>query len=95
MRTTLDIEKPVMDELKRLQQVEKKPLGQITSGLLAEALKNRQFSKEQSSPPKLSWVTTDMGARIDISDKEALHRVLDARMPGCRDAGTLLSCCTL
>jgi len=78
MRTTLDIEKPVMEELKRLQQVEKKPLGQITSGLLAEALKNRQLSQERSGPPKLSWMTTDMDARIDVSDKEALHRALDA-----------------
>lgn len=78
MRTTLDIEKPVMDELKRLQKIEKKPLGQITSGLLAEALKNRQISEPRLDPPKLSWVTAEMGARIDISDKEALHRALDA-----------------
>jgi hypothetical protein len=38
MRTTLDLEKPVLDGLRRLQKEEKIPLGKIASRLLAESL---------------------------------------------------------
>lgn len=78
MRTTLDIEKPVLEELKKLQRIEKKPLGQITSALLAEVLQARQAALQSSACPKLEWTTARMGAKVDISDKDALHRALDA-----------------
>lgn len=78
MRTTLDIEKPVLEELKKLQRIEKKPLGQITSALLAEVLQARQAALQTSAFPKLEWTTARMGAKVDISDKDALHRALDA-----------------
>lgn len=78
MRTTLDIEKPVLDELKKLQKTEKRPLGQITSALLAEVLQSRQSAKQTSERPKLRWTTANMGAKVDLSDKDALHRALDA-----------------
>jgi hypothetical protein len=38
MRTTLDIDAPLLRELKQLQKKEKKALGAIVSDLLAEAL---------------------------------------------------------
>lgn len=79
MRTTLDIEKPILDELKRLQKVKKKPLGQITSSLLAEVLKTHQDTAASNPAPNLPWVTSRMGAKIDLADKEALHRALDGR----------------
>ena len=74
MRTTLDIEKPVLDDLKRLQKRVKKPLGQIASSLLAQALKEQ---KQATGETKFEWVTASMGARVDISDKDALYRILD------------------
>lgn len=75
MRTTLDLEKPVLDGLKRLQKEEKIPLGKIASRLLAEALdKKRETGNKR---PPFRWVSADMGAKVDIADKEALYRELD------------------
>lgn len=73
MRTTLDIEKPVLEGLRRLQKKEKLPLGKIASRLLAEALSDRN----PSSPAPFEWVSAPMRAKIDISDKDALFRELD------------------
>jgi hypothetical protein len=50
MRTTLDLEKPVLEGLKRLQKEEKLPLGKIASRLLAEAL----AGKRSANPSALS-----------------------------------------
>lgn len=73
-RTTLDIDTPVLQELKRLQQTERKPLGRLVSDLLCEALGSR---RQPSSPRELLWRTQDMRARVDIGDKEALHAALE------------------
>lgn len=73
-RTTLDIDTPVLQELKRLQQTERKSLGRLVSDLLCEALGNR---RQPSGPRELLWRAQDMGARVDIGDKEALHAALD------------------
>lgn len=76
MRTTLDIEKPVLDDLKKLQKREKKPLGQLASSLLAQALKE-QSAAGGNREIELAWTTARMGARVDLSDKEAVYRLLD------------------
>lgn len=76
MRTTLDIEKPILDDLKKLQKIERKPLGQIPSALMATALKQQQAAPARSRPDAFNWFTTNMGARVDIADKEALYRAL-------------------
>lgn len=74
MRTTLDLEKPVLDGLKSLQKQEKLPLGKIASRLLADAL----AQKRQAEPkPPFQWVSAEMGAKVDLSDKDALYRELD------------------
>ncbi|HKK18859.1 MAG TPA: hypothetical protein VJ952_09295 [Opitutales bacterium] len=78
MRTTLDIDKPVLDELKKLQKQEKRSLGQLTSSLLAEVLQTKQTEASVSSSTELEWTTSRMGAKVDLSDKDALHRALDA-----------------
>ena len=74
MRTTLDIEGPVLKELKRLQKSTGQSLGRLASDLLARALATRDSTAE---PRTLCWTTQDLGARVDIDDKEALQRVLD------------------
>ncbi len=77
MRTTLDIEKPVLEDLKKLQRREKKPLGKVVSVLLAQALKDYDRANGHAAGTELEWTTAKMGARVDISDKDALYRVLD------------------
>ena len=78
MRTTLDIDQPILDELKRLQKREGKSLGQLASSLLAEALK-REKSGASAAPPAFDWISAPMGARVDLRDKDALYRALDQR----------------
>ena len=79
MRTTLDIDDPVLRELKRLQAKEGTSLGRIASDLLARALK--ADAMHAGAPPP-SWIAKPMGARVDLSDTEAVRRVLDRRPAG-------------
>lgn len=76
-RTTVNIDTPLLDELRRLQRKEGKSLGELVSELLAEAFAERT-SGRRSHPRELEWITRPMGARIDISDKEALYAALDS-----------------
>jgi hypothetical protein len=75
MRTTLDLDKPVLDGLKRLQKVEKVSLGELASRLLAEALREREARRRVGSPA-LEWNVADMGAKVDLADKDSLYRAL-------------------
>lgn len=74
MRTTLDIDDPVLRELKQLQTKEGKSLGRLVSDLLARALKE-DAAPTPTAPPV--WIAKPMGARVNLSDKEAVHRALD------------------
>jgi hypothetical protein len=73
-RTTLDIEAPILAEVKALGRRERRALGKVVSELLADALALRRRPRADSS---LSWVSRPMGALVDLSDKEALHAALD------------------
>ena len=75
-RTTLDIDTPILEEVRRVQAEEGGSLGDVVSRLLAEVLSQRPRSKVASRG--LHWVTRAMGARIDLDDKDALYRALDA-----------------
>ena len=75
MRTTLDIDDPVLRELKQLQTKEGKSLGRLVSDLLARALKEDATPPAATAPPV--WIAKPMGARVNLSDKEAVHRALD------------------
>jgi hypothetical protein len=77
MRTTLDLDKPVLDGLKALQSKRRGSLSELASSLLAEALKRHETAESASPPARLDWTTANMGAKIDISDTELLHRTLD------------------
>lgn len=76
-RTTLNIDTPLLEELRKLQKREGKPLGEVVSVLVAEALAYRA-SRRRSRSRELGWITRPMGARIDISDKEALYAAMDS-----------------
>ncbi len=80
MRTTIDIDDPILKEVKRLQKREGKSLGRLVSDLLAQALAT---SKATNKPdiPTFAWVAQPMGARIDLADTDALLDAMDDRRP--------------
>ena len=73
-RTTLDIDTPLLMELKKIQKLERRSLGKIVSQLLAEALSRR---KAGTAPTKFQWVSRPMGALVDLADKDAVYAALD------------------
>lgn len=73
-RTTLDIDAPVLEEVKRLRDQEEVSLGKLVSRLLAEALASRPQEEGSFS---LKWTARSMGARIELMDKETLYAALD------------------
>jgi hypothetical protein len=75
-RTTVDIDGPILKEIKALQKKERLPLGKIISRLLADALTRRRGREPEAT---LQWASSAMGARVDLEDKEAVHAVLDRR----------------
>ncbi len=75
MRTTLDIDDSILRNLKRLKKKEGKSMGRLVSDLLAQALREDAAPAPAARPP--AWITKPMGARINLSDKEAVHHTLD------------------
>ncbi len=74
MRTTLDLDPAVLEELKRRRQTEGKPIGVIASELLSQA-----FSARPQGRPDFAWTSRSLEVRVDIEDKDALWRALDER----------------
>ncbi len=68
MRTTIDIDDPILKELKRLQRRERKSSGRLVSYLLAQSLAKDPERKQL----EFRWVAKSMGARVDLADKKAL-----------------------
>ncbi|HEY3082544.1 MAG TPA: hypothetical protein VGM69_21870 [Chloroflexota bacterium] len=73
-RTTVDIDAPVLREVRSIQKREGRSLGRVISQLLAEALTQR---KEHRPAARLAWIARPMGARLDLSDKDSLYAALD------------------
>jgi hypothetical protein len=73
MRTTIDIDDPILKEIKRLQKREVKALGRLVSDLLAQALV--QSRRPAATSPVFQWFSRSMHAKVDLGDKQA---VLDA-----------------
>lgn len=76
MRTTIDIDDPILKDLKRLQRREGKSLGRLVSDLLALALATQQRSS-QPAAPAFKWISRPMHARVDLADKHALLDAMD------------------
>lgn len=76
MRTTIDIDDPILKDLKRLQRREGKSLGRLVSDLLALALATQQRSS-QPAAPVFKWIARRMHARVDLADKDALLNAMD------------------
>jgi hypothetical protein len=75
MRTTIDIDDPILCEVKELQKIQRKSLGRLVSDLLAQALREGRDPRAPSKPPR--WISKGMQARINLNDKEALYSLLD------------------
>ena len=73
-RTTLDLDAPILEDLKRLQKRERKSLGRLASDLLADALSRRE---KGGQPRPFAWRTRSMEARVDLTDKDAVQAILD------------------
>ena len=76
MRTTIDIDDPILKDLKRLQKRNGKSLGRLVSDLLAQSLAHEQ-GNDPSPAPALNWISRSMNARVDLSDKQALLDAMD------------------
>jgi hypothetical protein len=75
MRTALDIDGPILREVKALHEREGRSMGAVVSELLAEALARRRSTRTR---PSFRWTSRDMTSLIDLSDKEAIYAALDA-----------------
>lgn len=76
MRTTLDIEEPVLEELRRLQNKDGRSMGEIVSSLLSESLKRKA---DKNVRGRFVWKSAPMMSRVDLSDKDAVYRILDGK----------------
>lgn len=74
-RTTIDLDPAVLRELRRRSAREGKSMGQVASELLARAV----AEPADVPAPDFTWTSAPLGpARVDLEDKEAVRRVLDA-----------------
>ena len=76
MRTTLDIDEPVLKDLKRMRKSQGRPLGRIVSDLLAQAMAR---TATPPSPPEFRWHTRPMGARVNLADRDAVYDAMERR----------------
>ena len=75
MRTTLDIDDPILKEVKAIHEREGRSIGAVVSELVAEALARRRPSR---ALPSFSWTSRRMKSLVDLTDKEAVYAALDA-----------------
>jgi len=73
-RTTIDIDDPILKEVKAIQKREGRSMGKIVSQLLAEALVKQKLSTKS---PGLKWISRPMRSLMDLSDKDEVYRILD------------------
>lgn len=73
----MDIEQPILNELREFGRMEGRSLGQVASELLAEALVGRK--KNLKPDRKFAWNSRAMHARVDIADKDAVFAILDRK----------------
>ena len=75
MRTTIDIDAPILREVKALQKKQGRSMGRIVTDLLADALARRTGPV---ATQELRWTSRPMRALVDLADKEAVYRALDS-----------------
>lgn len=73
-RTTIDIDDPILKEVKAIQKKEGRSMGKIVSQLLAEALVKQKSSVKS---PRFKWISRPMRSHVDLADKDEVYRILD------------------
>ncbi len=81
MRTTIDIDDPILKDLKELQALEGKSLGRLASDLLAQAISERRRSHNRVTEPSFKWGTKSMSAKVNLGDKDALLDAMEESNP--------------
>jgi hypothetical protein len=76
MRTTMDIDDPILREVRAIHEKEGRSMGAVVSELLADALARRRASSRVR--PSFRWTSRSMKARVDLADKDAVYAALDA-----------------
>jgi hypothetical protein len=76
MRTTVDIDDPILREVKAIHEKEGRSMGTIVSELLADALARRR-SQSREARQAFGWTTRPMRALVDLTDKDAVYAALD------------------
>jgi hypothetical protein len=76
MRTTLDIDDPILREVKAIHKKEGRSMGAVISELLADALGRRRGSVTR--PTRFHWTSRPMKALVDLGDKDSVYAALDA-----------------
>jgi hypothetical protein len=76
MRTTVDIDDPILREVKAIHEREGRSMGAVVSELLADALARRR-GRAARERPAFRWTSRPMKALVDLADKDALHAALD------------------
>ena len=51
-------------------------MGELASQILAEGLGKNKKSSLREAPIGLQWHSQDMGAKVNLHDKEALYRAM-------------------
>lgn len=75
MRTTIDIDDPILREVRAIHEREGRSMGAVVSELLADALGRRRASRTRAA---FRWTSRPMKALVDLADKEAVYAALDA-----------------
>ncbi len=76
-RTTIDLDRSVLEGLRRLSRRESKSMGQVASELLAPVLAGDERSRDEGQPA-FRLRTARLGKpRVDLEDKEAVRRALE------------------
>jgi len=78
MRTTITIDLPLLAKIRDIGRRERKTFTRVIQELLVLGVGARD-KRPASSSPFRRWHSKKMGALIDYTDKEALHRILDRR----------------
>lgn len=75
MRTTLDIKEPILAQVRRLAREQHRPVGEVASDLLGEALGKSEPRTGRSV--EFHWQGKPMRAKVDLSDRDAMYEAMD------------------
>ena len=74
MRTTIDIDDPILKKIKAIQARDGRSLGRLVSDLLAQALASEV---KEAAPRYFTWAASAGSLLVDLADKEAVYEALD------------------